>query len=98
MRTAQRCKRGHALAATGHCHEYGTLISSGQKTRARRSLPGPDAGHPLQGNAGSAGLSGFFVTLLKLTVVNVADRDMIAPTVTISQCRAACAAAQGLSR
>ena len=25
-RTAQRCKRGHALAATGHCHEYGTLI------------------------------------------------------------------------
>jgi hypothetical protein len=71
---------------------------SGQKTRARRSLPGPDAGHPLQGNAGSVGLSGFFMTLLKLTVVNIADRDMIAPTVTISQCRVACAAAQGLSR
>ena len=29
------------------------------------------------------------MTLLKLTVVNIADRDMIAPTVTISQCRAA---------
>ena len=38
------------------------------------------------------------MTLLKLTVVNIADRDMIAATVTISQCQAACAAAQGLSR
>jgi hypothetical protein len=71
---------------------------SGQETRARRSLPGPDAGHPLQGDAGSVGLSGFFMALLKLTVVNIADRDMIAPAVTISQCRAACAAPQGLSR
>jgi len=71
---------------------------SGHKTRARRSLPGPDAGHPLQGDAGSVGLSGFFMTLLKLTVVNIADRDMIAPTVTISQYRAACGAAQQLSR
>ena len=38
------------------------------------------------------------MTLLNVTVVNIADRDMIAPTATISQCRAACAAAQGLSR
>ena len=51
---------------------------SGQKTRARRSLPGPDAGHPLQGNAGSVGLSGFFMTLLKPDGRQHRGRDMIA--------------------
>jgi hypothetical protein len=38
------------------------------------------------------------MTLLNLTVVNIANRHMTAPTATISQFRAACAAAQGLSR
>jgi hypothetical protein len=75
-----------------------TVVRYAPYSRKRASLPGPDAGHPLQGNGGSVGLSGFFMTLLKLTVVNIANRDVIAPTVTISQCRTACAAAQGLSR
>ena len=69
-------------------------LSGTRQAEPARTGRGPS----LQGNAGSVGLSGFFRTLLKLTVVNIADRDMIAPTVTISQCRAACAAAQGLSR
>ena len=45
---------------------------SGQKTRARRSLPGPDAGHHLQGDAGQSCYQVFFMTLLNLTVVNIA--------------------------
>ena len=45
---------------------------SGHKTRARRSLPGPDAGHPLPGGAGQSGYQDFFMTLLNLTVVNIA--------------------------
>ena len=49
-----------------------TCGHSGQKTRARRSLPGPDAGHPLQGDAGQSCYQDFFMTLLNLTVVNIA--------------------------
>ena len=87
------------LEACGH---------SGQKTRARRSLPGPDAGHPLQGDAGQSCYQDSSRHCSNLTVVKSRSRhDRRAgaafsvrrePTATISQCRVACAAAQRLSR